>query len=136
MISLMTHEFSFITAKCKTALGMESGAILDSQITASSAHDIGNVGPQHARYVEGFKYKNLLYTQHRGKERGKTLYTLFSRINKIYCMGYVAMNYDVFTGRYIYNIHIECERVNMTMSTKSFSSHFIIIQHSILYGMP
>ncbi|KAH8325709.1 hypothetical protein KR067_004847 [Drosophila pandora] len=34
---------------CKQALGMESGAINDSQITASSAHDIGNVGPQHAR---------------------------------------------------------------------------------------
>ncbi|XP_030377793.1 discoidin domain-containing receptor 2 [Scaptodrosophila lebanonensis] len=34
---------------CKQALGMESGAIADSQITASSAHDMGNVGPQHAR---------------------------------------------------------------------------------------
>ncbi|XP_043064688.1 uncharacterized protein LOC122320566 [Drosophila ficusphila] len=34
---------------CRTALGMESGAIGDSQITASSAHDLGNVGPQHAR---------------------------------------------------------------------------------------
>lgn len=29
---------------------MESGAIADFQITASSAHDVGNVGPQHARY--------------------------------------------------------------------------------------
>ncbi|KFB39218.1 hypothetical protein ZHAS_00006559 [Anopheles sinensis] len=29
---------------------MESFAINDSQITASSAHDIGNVGPQHARH--------------------------------------------------------------------------------------
>jgi len=28
---------------------MESGAIADFQITASSAHDVGNVGPQHAR---------------------------------------------------------------------------------------
>ncbi|XP_055709689.1 discoidin domain-containing receptor 2 [Phlebotomus papatasi] len=36
-------------AKCKNPLGMESGAIADFQITASSAHDIGNVGPQHAR---------------------------------------------------------------------------------------
>uniref|UniRef100_A0A182M1M5 F5/8 type C domain-containing protein n=1 Tax=Anopheles culicifacies TaxID=139723 RepID=A0A182M1M5_9DIPT len=35
--------------KCKNPLGMESFAINDSQITASSAHDIGNVGPQHAR---------------------------------------------------------------------------------------
>lgn len=34
---------------CKSALGMESGAIADFQITASSAHDPGNVGPQHAR---------------------------------------------------------------------------------------
>lgn len=29
---------------------MESSAIADAQISASSAHDIGNVGPQHARY--------------------------------------------------------------------------------------
>ncbi|XP_049531492.1 discoidin domain-containing receptor tyrosine kinase B isoform X1 [Anopheles darlingi] len=35
--------------KCKNPLGMQSFAINDSQITASSAHDIGNVGPQHAR---------------------------------------------------------------------------------------
>jgi len=34
---------------CKQALGMEFGAIADFQITASSAHDMGNVGPQHAR---------------------------------------------------------------------------------------
>ncbi|XP_017079537.2 LOW QUALITY PROTEIN: discoidin domain-containing receptor tyrosine kinase B [Drosophila eugracilis] len=34
---------------CKEALGMESGAIADFQITVSSAHDMGNVGPQHAR---------------------------------------------------------------------------------------
>lgn len=34
---------------CKSALGMESGAIADFQISASSAHDPGNVGPQHAR---------------------------------------------------------------------------------------
>lgn len=31
------------------ALGMESGDITDAQITASSAHDAGFVGPQHAR---------------------------------------------------------------------------------------
>ncbi|XP_055850149.1 discoidin domain-containing receptor 2-like isoform X2 [Episyrphus balteatus] len=36
-------------ATCKNPLGMESGAIADFQITASSAHDMGNVGPQHAR---------------------------------------------------------------------------------------
>lgn len=42
--------FSFL-GTCKQALGMESGAIADFQITASSAHDMGNVGPQHARWV-------------------------------------------------------------------------------------
>lgn len=40
-----------LTGTCNAALGMESGAIADFQITASSAHDPGNVGPQHARYV-------------------------------------------------------------------------------------
>jgi hypothetical protein len=44
-------SFPLVTEKCKSSLGMESGAIADFQITASSAHDIGNVGPQHARYV-------------------------------------------------------------------------------------
>lgn len=44
-----------ISAKCKSALGMESGAIMDSQISASSAHDFGNVGPQHARYSKQFE---------------------------------------------------------------------------------
>ncbi|XP_055387519.1 discoidin domain-containing receptor tyrosine kinase B-like isoform X2 [Condylostylus longicornis] len=36
-------------ATCNNPLGMESGSIADFQITASSAHDMGNVGPQHAR---------------------------------------------------------------------------------------
>ncbi|XP_044316188.1 discoidin domain-containing receptor 2 [Drosophila rhopaloa] len=34
---------------CQQPLGMESGVIADFQISASSAHDMGNVGPQHAR---------------------------------------------------------------------------------------
>lgn len=46
-IILLYHLFFLGT--CKQALGMESGAIADFQITASSAHDMGNVGPQHAR---------------------------------------------------------------------------------------
>ncbi|XP_037957369.1 discoidin domain-containing receptor 2 [Teleopsis dalmanni] len=41
------HAFDIGT--CKHPLGMESGNISDFQITASSAHDMGNVGPQHAR---------------------------------------------------------------------------------------
>lgn len=39
----------YCVAQCKHPLGMESGAIADFQITASTAHDMGNVGPQHAR---------------------------------------------------------------------------------------
>lgn len=45
---LYYYIISFL-GTCKQALGMESGAIADFQITASSAHDMGNVGPQHAR---------------------------------------------------------------------------------------
>ncbi|KAL9926557.1 discoidin domain-containing receptor 2 [Glossina fuscipes fuscipes] len=41
--------YAFDIVQCKHSLGMESGAIADFQITASSAHDVGNVGPQHAR---------------------------------------------------------------------------------------
>ncbi|XP_068151340.1 uncharacterized protein smal [Drosophila tropicalis] len=40
---------AFDIATCNVPLGMESGAITDAQITASSAHDTGFVGPQHAR---------------------------------------------------------------------------------------
>ncbi|BFF93412.1 uncharacterized protein DMAD_11272 [Drosophila madeirensis] len=40
---------AFDIATCNVPLGMESGAIADAQITASSAHDTGFVGPQHAR---------------------------------------------------------------------------------------
>lgn len=51
----LIHFFSLsllysYTGTCNSPLGMESGAIADFQITASSAHDPGNVGPQHARY--------------------------------------------------------------------------------------
>lgn len=49
------HFFFFlsrvVTASCTNALGMESGAIADFQITASSAHDPGNVGASKARWV-------------------------------------------------------------------------------------
>lgn len=33
------------------ALGMESGDIVDQQITASSSYNVQSVGPQNARYV-------------------------------------------------------------------------------------
>ena len=49
IINLVHHAAALDLAKCKTSLGMESGTIADFQITASSAHDMGNVGPQHAR---------------------------------------------------------------------------------------
>lgn len=43
-------EFCICFAEqCNYALGLESGAVADFQISASSAHDMGNVGPQHAR---------------------------------------------------------------------------------------
>ncbi|XP_037031217.1 discoidin domain-containing receptor 2 isoform X2 [Bradysia coprophila] len=51
LISIMSIQIVHAVdlGNCKSPLGMESGAIADFQITASSAHDIGNVGPQHAR---------------------------------------------------------------------------------------
>lgn len=39
------------TAQCIGPLGMESGAIPDADITASSSFDSGNVGPHHGRLV-------------------------------------------------------------------------------------
>lgn len=59
----MYFSVYLFTAKCKSTLGMESGAIADFQITASSAHDIGNVGPQHARYGQNYIYK-IYYMQY------------------------------------------------------------------------
>lgn len=37
------------TDQCTGPLGMETGEILDSDITASSSFDAGNVGPQNGR---------------------------------------------------------------------------------------
>ncbi|KAJ9582362.1 hypothetical protein L9F63_003289, partial [Diploptera punctata] len=37
------------TSQCIAPLGMESGAIRDEDITASSSFDSGNVGPQFGR---------------------------------------------------------------------------------------
>ena len=41
--------FFLFTAQCKAALGMESGAIKNEDITASSAFDNSSVGPHNAR---------------------------------------------------------------------------------------
>ncbi|KAI8038185.1 hypothetical protein M5D96_008874 [Drosophila gunungcola] len=43
---------------CNVPLGMESLVITDAQITASSAHDMGFVGPQHARFEAKDKRPN------------------------------------------------------------------------------
>ncbi|XP_017773503.1 PREDICTED: discoidin domain-containing receptor 2 isoform X2 [Nicrophorus vespilloides] len=60
-VSLPLYSLFFVVAEiiipayglelglCGSALGMESGAIKDSAITASSAYDSGSVGPQHGR---------------------------------------------------------------------------------------
>lgn len=46
----LTLRFLFvISAQCGAPLGMESGAIKDEDITASSSFESGNVGPQHGR---------------------------------------------------------------------------------------
>lgn len=134
-----TQKFSsFITAKCKSALGMESGALLDSQITASSAHDIGNVGPQHARYVV-FLWRALnrkiYYTPSTGIEsrEKRKLCIHFSRGSiKFIARDMLLWITTYLPGRCTYIIYTFGMWVNMTTSTKSFSSHFITIQHSIL----
>lgn len=41
--------YVYILAQCIGPLGMESGAIADEDITASSSFDSGNVGPRQAR---------------------------------------------------------------------------------------
>lgn len=45
------------TAQCIGPLGMETGAIPDADITASSSFDSGNVGPHHGRSV----FAHVLY---------------------------------------------------------------------------
>lgn len=49
ILLLFTHLLSDITAQCIAPLGMESGAIPDEFISASSSFDSKNVGPQHGR---------------------------------------------------------------------------------------
>lgn len=48
-IYIYVFFLSLFAATCNVPLGMETGAITDAQITASSAHDTAFVGPQHAR---------------------------------------------------------------------------------------
>lgn len=43
--------FCCFSGQCQTALGMESGAIPDDAITASSSYKEGSVGPESARSV-------------------------------------------------------------------------------------
>lgn len=50
MMLLMLMYFVF-AVRCNSPLGLESGAVADRDITASSAYDWGSVGPQHARYL-------------------------------------------------------------------------------------
>lgn len=47
--NIFIFSFFVFAATCNVPLGMETGAITDAQITASSAHDTAFVGPQHAR---------------------------------------------------------------------------------------
>lgn len=44
---------------------MESGAIRDADITASSAYDSGSVGPQHSRYAESLPAIFIRFTRAR-----------------------------------------------------------------------
>ena len=47
-----------VAARCRESLGMHSGLIPDTAITASSSYDLGSVGPQNSRSVPTFS--NLL----------------------------------------------------------------------------
>lgn len=47
----MDAIFINFTEECGGALGMESGAIKDEQINASSSHSAVSVGPHIARWV-------------------------------------------------------------------------------------
>lgn len=53
--------FSF-AEECGAALGMESGAIKDEDINASSSHSIVSVGPQTARWVEYHRLDKSILT--------------------------------------------------------------------------
>ncbi|XP_054276180.1 discoidin domain-containing receptor tyrosine kinase B-like [Macrosteles quadrilineatus] len=48
-LSLLQTVRALYLGQCDVPLGMESGAIPDQDITASSAYDSGSVGPHHAR---------------------------------------------------------------------------------------
>ncbi|XP_046678553.1 discoidin domain-containing receptor 2-like isoform X2 [Homalodisca vitripennis] len=49
LLALLKPTLSLDTSQCTAPLGMESGAIPDDDITASSSFDSGNVGPQFGR---------------------------------------------------------------------------------------
>lgn len=49
IVGLIPNHNAFDIGRCNSPLGLESGAIADQDITASSAYDSGSVGPQHGR---------------------------------------------------------------------------------------
>ncbi|KOX81194.1 hypothetical protein WN51_00101 [Melipona quadrifasciata] len=51
-VHLDVEQIEQVEPQCIAPLGMESGAILDADITASSSFDSGNVGPHHGRVVK------------------------------------------------------------------------------------
>lgn len=59
---------------------MENGAIVDSDITASSSFDSGNVGPQNGRYVSFFGV-NILNPKHAVKQKLSNSFKSYIFIN-------------------------------------------------------
>ena len=45
--------------QCRNALGMQSGAIPDEAISASSSYDQSEVGPENARYLKIFFFFSI-----------------------------------------------------------------------------
>lgn len=63
LLKLLLLLLFFFSAQCMSALGMQSGVIKDNDLTASSSFEIGNVGPQNARWAV-FKQRTLHNISH------------------------------------------------------------------------
>ena len=80
--------------QCQTALGMESGAIPDHAITASSSFEEGSVGPESARSVDQFliqREKSATYIKFLSESVNEIIYKNLKKFSKVdNCRGYVV----------------------------------------------
>lgn len=67
----------YFSAQCVSALGMQSDVIKDVDLTASSSFEIGNVGPQNARWVQLQQHNTISHARLHAKRIRRAIFFFF-----------------------------------------------------------